>query len=238
MAAKFLKPFRFGKGASAFVSTRQASNIGYHCGDDPRKVTANRKALAKAVGFEFKCLVTARQVHGSKVAIVTSRSAGGEVRGADALVTKFPGLCLMVRTADCVPLLFYDPVSKIIGAAHAGWRGTALKIAVKTIMAMKKLGSKSKDIKVGIGPSICKYCYEVKKDVAVKFDHYICKGNKYFVDLKLENKNQLVKAGIRSKNIQISKVCTRCNADQFFSARSSRLPGRFGTGIMIPIRAL
>lgn len=233
MAREFLKAFRFGKGASAFVSTRQAGNIGYHCGDDPSKVIANRKTLAKASGFELKRLVTARQVHGNKVAIVTSRQAGKEIPAADALVTNSKGLCLMVRTADCVPLLFYDPVSKIVGAAHAGWRGTALKIAVKTIRAMQKLGSKPKNIKVRMGPSIGGCCYEVKKDVAVKFDHSICKGGRCFVDLKLENKDQLVKAGIRSKNVQMSKVCTKCNSERFFSARAGSPTGRFGTGIML-----
>ena len=233
MAAEFLRPFKFGKDVLSFVSTRSAGNIGFHCGDEPSKVTANRKALAKAAGFEFNRLVTARQVHGDKVAIVTSGSAGKEVADADALVTRSANLCLMVRTADCVPLLFYDPVSNIIGAAHAGWRGTALRIAAKTVCAMKKLGSEPKDIKVALGPSIGPCCYEVKKDVAVKFDHHICKGNRYFVDLKLENKDQLVKEGILSKNIQISDLCTGCNSDRFFSARAGGPAGRFGTAIAL-----
>ena len=233
MAAKFLKPFKFGKDVLAFVSTRSAGNIGYHCGDHPSKVAANRKALAKAAGFKFNRLVTARQVHGNKVAIVTSRSAGRQVRGADALVTNSSKLCLMVRTADCVPLLFCDPVAKVIAAAHAGWKGTAQKIASKTVKAMRKLGSKPKDIRVGIGPSIGPCCYEVKKDVAVKFDHYICKGGSYFVDLKLENNRRLIKAGVLRRNIRASNSCTKCGPKRFFSARAGNPKGRFGTGIML-----
>ncbi len=229
MAAKYLKPFKFGKGVLAFVSTRQAGNIGYHCGDDPSKVTANRKAIAKAVGFEFNRLVTARQMHGSKVAIVNSMSAGKEIRGADALVTKSSNLCLMVRTADCVPLLFYDPAAKVIAAAHAGWRSTALNVAAKTVKAMKKLGSTPKNIKVGIGPSIGPCCYEVGPEVSRKFG---LKG-KVKLDLQKENIEQLKVMGIRAKNIQISKVCTKCNSDKFFSARASNPTGRFGTGIML-----
>ncbi len=234
MAAKFLKPFKFGKGVISFISTKSAGNIGFHCGDERSKVAANRKALVKAVGFKIDKLVTARQVHGNKVAVVNSRSAGKEVRGADALVTKTSGLCVMVRTADCVPLLFYDPVKKVIGAAHAGWRGTSLKIAQKTVQAMVRLGSKPKDIKVGIGPSIGPCCYEVKKDVAVIFPLYICKGNRYFVDLKRENKDQLIEAGVPKSNIEVSGICTKDNCKTFFSSRASNgLTGRFGAGIMI-----
>jgi polyphenol oxidase len=240
MAAKFLKPFKFGKGVLAFISTKQAGNLGYHVGDDPKKVTANRKRLAKAVGFDIDSLTCGKQVHKNKVVVVTSKLRGkgsadwsSAINNTDALITKLPNTCLMINVADCVPLLFYDPVKKVIGATHAGWRGTELKIAQKTVRSMVKLGSKSKNIKVGIGPSISPCCYEVSKDVAVRFDHYICKGNKYFVDLKLENKEQLIKAGIPSKNIQTSKVCTKCSSIKFFSARAESPTGRFGAGIML-----
>jgi YfiH family protein len=240
MAAKFLKPFKFGKSVLAFVSTKQAGNLGYHVGDDHKKVTVNRKRLAKALGFDIHSITCGKQTHNNKVMVVTPKLKG---RGAldwnsafnntDALITKTPGICLMINVADCVPLLFYDPVKKVIGATHAGWRGTALKIAQKTVSSMVKLGSKAKDIKVGIGPSIGPCCYEVSRDVAMRFKSYICKGNKYFVDLKFENKDQLIKAGIQSKNIQSSKLCTKCNSDEFFSARVKTSIGRFGAGIML-----
>jgi YfiH family protein len=240
VAQKFLKPFKFGKDVLAFVSTKQAGNLGYHVGDDPKKVSANRKRLANALKFDIKVLTCAKQVHGNKVVIVTPKLKGkgslnwkSAVNDTDALITRYSDILLFIQTADCVPLLFYDSKKKVIGAAHAGWRGTALKIAKKTVKAMRKLGSKAKDIKVAIGPSIGPCCYEVGKDVAIRFKHYICKGNRYIVDLKNENKVQLIKAGIKAKNIQISDICTKCENKRFFSARKDKVAGRFGAGIML-----
>jgi len=229
MAAKFLKPFRFGRNVLAFVTTCQAGNLSLFIGDDPKKVTANRNKLAKALSIPPSRLISAEQVHKNKVAIIKRLPVS--LRSIDAMVTDQPGLCLMITTADCVPILLYDPRRKVIGVAHAGWRGTALKIAQKTVKTMqKKFGSKPKDINVGMGPSIGPCCYEVGPEVSRKFG----RSGKSHIDLCGENKSQLVKAGIPSRNIRIMDICTKCNSRRFFSARASKGPtGRFAAGIML-----
>lgn len=228
MAAKFLKPFRFGKGVLSFISTRKAGNLSFYTGDNRQRILRNRKLLAGALKIDPEQLISADQVHGNMVKMVGRKKAS--LKHVDAMVTNVPGRCLMITVADCVPLLFYDPRKKVIGAAHAGWRGTALNIAQKTVKSMLGFGSRPKDIKIGIGPAIGKCCYEVGPEVAAKF------GKKYRIhlDLQAENRQQLLNTGIPAGNIRIYKACTRCNSDSFFSARASLgSTGRFAAGIML-----
>ena len=228
MAAKSLKPFRFGKGVLAFVTTRGSGNLSLFIGDSAKKVINNRKRIARALNIPYNRLISAEQVHKDRLAIIKRLPIS--LRSTDAMITDLPGICLMLTTADCVPLLFYDPNKRVIAAAHAGWRGTALKIAQRTIKAMQRLGSSIKDIKVGMGPSIGPCCYEVGPEVARMFG---IKGRSN-LDLRKENKKQLIGAGILSKNIKISDLCTKCNSDTFYSSRASNgATGRFGTGIML-----
>jgi hypothetical protein len=228
MAAKLLKPFRFGKGVLAFVTTRDAGNLSLFIGDSAKKVIDNRKRIAGALNIPYNKLISAEQVHKDKVAVIKRLPVS--LRRTDAMVTDLPGICLMLTTADCVPLLFYDPKRKVVAAAHAGWRGTALKIAQKTVNVMRKLGSKPKDILVGIGPSIGPCCYEVGPEVSKRFG----KKGRVHIDLRMENKRQLIKLGIPSRNIRVSNVCTKCRCDKYFSARASKGPtGRFAAGIML-----
>jgi polyphenol oxidase len=238
MAAKFLKPFKFGKEVAAFVSTKQAGNISYNVGDDPKKVTVNRKALARSLNILIRSFTCAVQVHGGKVVKVTKSMRGkgaldikSAIKNADAMITNIPGICLLIQIADCVPLLIYDPKKKVIGAAHAGWRGTVKDIAGKTVKTMKKYyKSDPKDIYVGIAPSIGKCCYEVGPEVANEFGY---KG-RIKLDLKEENLSRLIKAGIPRKNVQISPICTQCSSKDFFSVRAAKgNTGRFAAGIML-----
>jgi YfiH family protein len=142
-----------------------------------------------------------------------------------------------------VPILFYDPKQKVIGAAHSGWAGTISKIARNTIDTMiKKYSSKPEDIIVSIGPAIGPCCYEVKLDVVEKVQTnlnkdkekiIITRNNKYYFDLCKANKLQLLSSGIPEENIEIAGVCTKCNNHLFFSARKAKKTGRFGAGIML-----
>lgn len=213
-------------------------------------VLNNRKFLAEQMGFQPNSYVFASQIHDKKVAIVHDDDKG---KGAfertsylcdiDAMVTNRKGICLVTQAADCVPILFYDPVRKAIGVAHAGWKGTVAKIPAEVVKTMvAEFGSNSKDILVGIGPSIGSCCYEVGNEVVelVKesfgnAEELILNNDKFFkpvFDLWKANKNSLIDAGVSEKNIEIASLCTKCHNNFFFSARAGD-KGRFGGFIML-----
>jgi len=149
---------------------------------------------------------------------------------ADGVITDLKGVLIGIEVADCVPLLMCDIKRRIIGAVHAGWRGTARSILRNTIRHMvDEFGSEACDIKIAIGPSIRLCSYEVDHDVftAIKIatgegDYYRQSGNKYFVDLAIANMLQAIKEGIPEENIWISEECTFCNPERFHSYRYSR----------------
>jgi hypothetical protein len=166
--------------------------------------------------------VTVKQVHGDNVLVVKSSSVG-EVK-ADAMITNQRGIGLVIRVADCVPIMFYDPTKNAIGIAHAGWRGTLKKIVAKTVAKMRdEFETNPEDLVIGIGPSICVKHYEV--DEAVLF------GAKGHFDLRAANKIQLEKLGV--KNIEIMPYCTYERTDLFYSYRREGKKGMITTGILI-----
>ena len=261
MAAKSRKPLNtllfenlsHIKGIRHFISTRNGGvskppfdtlNLSFNVSDDPKHVAVNRQILSSALGFNLELMTTAKQVHGNKVAVVTKATRGkgaidhgSALAGIDAMVTNVPGILLMIQAADCVPLLFYDPKQKVIAATHAGWRGTILKIARNTVSSMvKRFKSDPAYIYVGIGPSIGPCCYEVGRKVIREASKDLLKirnGKNYF-DLWKANKSQLIEAGIPASNIEVSKICTHCSSDIFFSSRAGGgITGRFGAGIML-----
>ena len=190
------------------------------------KVEKNRKKFFNQLGVGSSGLVTAEQVHGSRISVVTEKDAGRQKKGADGLVTRAKNLFLMVFVADCLPIVAYDPKKEIVGIAHAGWKGTTKKIASNLIEVFIKLGSNPKDILVGLGPGI-EFChYEVGNDVANKFaqaglGEAVLKSlsGKVLVDLKSANIKTLAKAGVTKNNIDASlKICTYEVGD-FFSFR-------------------
>lgn len=231
-----------------FVSSG-AKTIGFseEVGEDA--IRFNRRTLALAVGFDENRLVMGHQVHSANVSVVTAREAG---RGAmdkgsrlpdtDALVTAQVGICLMVLSADCVPILLYDPGCEVIAAVHAGWRGTAANIVRRTIEVMQSdFNCRVRDIRVGIGPSIGKCCFEVGEEVAGvfsgRFRDVVSDGRyvgKFQVDLWEANRLELLEAGVMGKNIEIAGMCTVCHPDHFFSyRRDGKTAGRFGAGILL-----
>jgi len=249
------------KGIGHFVSTRiggcsnppyDALNLSFNVGDAPKKVLKNRELLADTLGISLSSLTTAKQVHDAHVEIVTKGSRGkgatdykGAINAADAMVTDAADTCLMALLADCVPILFYDPSRKVIGVAHAGWKGTLRSVARDTVSVFRKdFGCSPKDIVVGIGPSIGPCCYEVGKEVVGQVENlfgakqgYIGKestSGKGCFDLWQANLRQLVEAGIPEENIETAKVCTCHHPDLFFSYRHENgRAGRFGAGIVI-----
>ena len=211
--------------------TLASLNIGMHRGDEPENVAENYRILGKAIGFDPEKLVLTRQIHTDVVRLVTKEDHNGFDHHAypqcDGLITNDPGTALVIFTADCTPILLHDPVTGAVGAAHAGWRGTAAGIAAKTVQAMcKAYGCKAENIRAAIGPNIGQCCFETHSDVpqamvdslGMAAQNYIWKnGEKHYVNLKEMNALWLKGAGVQ--NIEISDACTACRPDLFWSYR-------------------
>ncbi len=207
-------------------------NLGIHRGDDPACVAENYQILGEALGFDPGRLVATHQIHSDIVLSVGQGQWGtalveGASPDSDALITNAPGTALVVYTADCTPLLFYDPVTGAVGAAHAGWRGTAADIGTKTVRAMcAQFGCKMSNIRVAIGPNIGPCCFETDADVPAAMiealgdqakDCISQQGCKYYVNLKEINAQLLRRAGVT--HIEISQDCTACQCDRYWSHR-------------------
>ncbi|MGO4271460.1 peptidoglycan editing factor PgeF [Paenibacillus sp. TAF58] len=218
-------------------------NCGLHVNDVPEHVVRNRELLAEAVGQPFEAFTYAEQVHGNEVTIVSLQERGmgrtsreTAIQAKDGFITNEQGIVLCAQFADCVPLFFYDPVKRVVGLAHAGWKGTVLNISMATISLMTHtFGSQVADIRAAIGPSIRACCYEVDETVANRVNNVlkdvkaspeerqavmVDKGNgKYMLNLQELNRKLLRQAGILSSHIEVSQLCTSCSNDHFFSHR-------------------
>lgn len=239
-----------------FVSTRVGLHddvsftIGLNGFRPDEIVLRNREIIANSFGFKPTAYVFAEQVHGNVVEVIQPNHRGkGAFSKADALqhsdawITNHPNICLVAQAADCVPILFYDPVNKAIGAAHAGWKGTVNRIAGNVVKAMSsEYGTRPDDLLVGIGPSAGPCCYEVGHDVISLVNREFPRESQLLIsypnrektlfDLWRANAYVLVEAGVNNQNIEVAGLCTICNNDIFFSARC-RDKGRFGGAIMI-----
>jgi len=173
---------------------------------------------------------TISQIHFNKIVKYES----GTEKEADGIYTRELGIFIAIKFADCLPLALMDTKKKIIMVIHAGWRGTYLNISKKAVERFKDLGSNIENIIVTIGPHICKKCYEIKEDVAKKFDEkYLnIKDGKIYLDLSAANKRQLVEMGVPEKNIKDLNICTFENRD-FFSYRRDKVCGRNLGGLML-----
>jgi YfiH family protein len=215
-------------------------NTGHTVGDDPQAVEANHRLICQALGIEWGDVVSPHQVHSATVGIV-GREHRGQVRPeTDALVTGHPDVLLMLRFADCVPVLFHDPRQQVVGLAHAGWRGTVAGMVGATVQAMvNAFGCRPSDIVAGIGPAIGPCCYQVGDDVAVAFrdtPHLLrpAGDGHWYLDLWAANQEQLARAGVRE--VCMADICTACHTDEWFSHRAER--GRTGRwGALIGLRA-
>ena len=225
-------------------------NLGLHTGDEDAQVIANRQLFCQGVGVVAEDIVTAEQIHTDTVVLVTKEHIGkgakkyGEaIRATDALITNVSDIPLMLFFADCVPVLIVDPVQRAIGVAHAGWKGTIDKIAQKTVLAMQThFGTNPQQCLVAIAPSIGPCCYEVD-DVVInrlkgQFENWEqlarSNGQKWHLDLWQANCRQLEQIGVQGRNIVVSKVCTACNNQLFFSYRAENgCTGRMGAVIVL-----
>lgn len=201
--------------------------------DCPKDVAHNRQQLAAAFGATSEQFARLNQVHGTEV--ITVQQAG--IWEGDALVTSTPNILLAVGTADCYPLLLADPQSGVIGAAHAGWKGTVGHIAGRTVKAMEALGAKASCIQAAIGPGICGQRYQVGQEVAQQFkeqglgEHVLTSDDQVHVDLASANQAVLEQVGVQQ--IWQSGRCST-ESDFYSYRRDQGQTGRMWAVITLP----
>ncbi len=219
-------------------------NLSYKCGDEPDSVKRNRAIVASHFNIPDSRLFFPDQCHTNNVRVISLEN-NKDLSSTDALITNTPGVAIGVLAADCIPLMLFDPINKVVAVAHAGWRGTVGNIAGNCISVMsEKWGTNVKDVLVGIGPGIQMRNYEVGEEVVKEIaqlpieisSSLVLSGeeNKYFVDLQKVNFQLLCSLGIKEKNIDLMDLCTFSHRDLFFSARRDGFEtGRFGAVIML-----
>ncbi|MEJ7849461.1 MAG: peptidoglycan editing factor PgeF [Pyrinomonadaceae bacterium] len=207
--------------------------------DTSENIYENRRRFLNVFGGD-QTLATVWQVHGDGVKFVeTSKDAANSEEEFDALISKLPDVLVGVKTADCVPLLFGDPVNKAFAAVHAGWRGTVQSIAAKAVKKMvSAFGTDPAGLVCAIGPSATCKSYEIGQDVIDEFHASFSTGGKYFsptrdghalIDLHLANNDQLLGAGVSETNIFTAPLCTMERTDLFFSYRvEKKINGKTG----------
>lgn len=216
-------------------------NLSAHVGDEPERVNENLNRLHRALGLERSATVDASQAQADQVAIVTAQDRGTRIKGVDGLITNRRGVNLMLRFADCVPILLYDPAHHAIGIAHAGWRGTVNKVLTNTVNAMSEaFQTGARDLVACIGPSIGPCCYEIGADVQARVeqaypDSYallLRRNGSTHLDLWQANASQLHALGV--EQIDVAEVCTSDHTQDFFSwRRENANTGRFAALISL-----
>lgn len=203
---------------------RRDLTLGPHSSPNPM-VQINRVRFLAAIGAPGWPIMKLKQVHSGIVADIDDTSAANDAVEADAAITNLNGVILAVQTADCVPILVSDIEGSAVAAIHAGWRGTAARIAETTILRMReKFLIDSKNLTASIGPHIGVCCYEVGNDVVQTMANPAVfesrpEWAKPHLNLAAANRQQLLDAGLPAKNIEVSTLCTRCRADLFHSYR-------------------
>jgi len=204
-------------------------NLAEHVGDQPEAVAANRERFFQQTGLTV--LYYCHQIHSTFVIEVASntRAILDNPPEADGLVTTQREGALGVFTADCVPIFILDAATPAIGIAHAGWRGTLARIAVNTLTRMKALyGTLATNCQIHLGPSIQKCCYTVGTQLLTKFTKHFGNsvGRGTNLSLHVANVNQLLEIGVPGASISVSRFCTACRTDLFYSYRAEN--GRTG----------
>jgi YfiH family protein len=220
------------------VSTGECNslNLGFKRNDVRDNVIKNFEIISESVGIKPDNLVFSNQVHGTKLVVVDGKDRGkgftreSDITGVDGLVTVCPEVALVTFYADCVPVFLFDPVSKVAALAHSGWRGTVNEIAAAAVDLMcERFATHPSDIEAAIGPSINRCCFEVGDEVFEEFNSKLDWSKAFFVrnnngkwQLSLQGVIQrtLMNKGLLNEKIAVSRMCTRCNSDIFFSHRA------------------
>lgn len=224
-------------------------NLSSYSGDDADCVSENQERLADEINVSIENLYIPYQTHNDQIRIIdndflikSDLEKAKSLNGIDALITNQKDICIGVTTADCVPILIFDPVQHVLAAIHAGWKGTVARIAEKTIEKMTEhFDSKPQDLVAGIGPCISQKHFEVGDEVVDAFiqtgftitdiAYHNTESGKMHINLELANKLLLIEAGIDNKNIEVANLCTYSHPELFFSARRQTInSGRILTG--------
>jgi len=214
----------------------ESLNVSYSVGDTRENVDENIRRVSTALGSRPEDLFSAYQVHGRDVTIVEPDSSAEPRPRCDVLVTSSAARTLMLRYADCTPVLLADPRRRVVAAVHAGWRGSAVRAAGAAVAALRDaFGSRPADIVAGIGPAIGPCCYVVGQDVVEAFADRPDLFSNGRLDLWEANRQALVEAGVPSEQIEVAGVCTQCESERFFSHRANdgQPAGRFAALIRI-----
>ena len=233
------------KNIFAFTTTKQTFDdpAPRFTGDKEEEYIHNRSILSNVLKIPTVRLIFPRQTHSNRT-VEISEIPSNELQATDALITNKKGFCICVQTADCVPILLYDPKNVVVAVVHAGWRGTVRKIVDVTVKKMiQKYHSIPTELRAIIGPSIGPEVYEVGTEVVVEVKKNIPNAditlhknrlNKYHLNLWEANRQLLLKIGLNFNHIQISSECSFTNSDNYFSARREGIhTGRMVTGIML-----
>ena len=243
---------------TAFSSTRHGGvsegsygtfNVNGYCGDEPDHIAQNRKALCKLLQIKTDRLIMPHQVHGTGITQISKtffllsedirRSA---TEGIDALITNVPGVCIGVSTADCIPIIIYDPEHHAASVVHSGWRGTVANISEATVASMQRaFHSRPEALQAVIGPGISQKNFEVGDEVYDAFaeagypmEEIASREQRWHIDLWRCCQLQLEAAGIPAAQIQTVGICTYDHCDDYFSARRlGTQSGRILTGILL-----
>ncbi len=209
------------------TSTRASSPLRFE--SNPREeVLRARGKFYKDVGAWIEGAVCMSQVHGDHIERVGARDAGRVIADTDGLVTDEPHVFLTIASADCVPVVVYDPRRRAVGAAHAGWRGVLARLPEKVVARMgAEFGSRPEDLVAWTGPSITASCYDVLPERAAAFEQEFGsragvverRGEKLYLSLQTAVQVQLMEAGVPAGQIEISDACTACEPQLFFSHR-------------------
>lgn len=221
-------------------------NLGLHVGDQADDVLENRRRAAAALGADLGDMVFCDQAHGREVHVVSAADRG---RGAlslddaiaqtDALVTAEPGIALVIMVADCVPIVLYDPVARVLACVHAGWRGTVARVSEAAVAVMSALGASPQNVIAGLGPAIAPDRYQVGEDVVEAAGHGLGGAataevirpdgtGKWLFDLWTANRIVLREAGLADERISVAAIPTGSTGPGlFFSDREARPCGRF-----------
>lgn len=221
-----------GVSRGAFGGWNFAAGVG-EVRDTEQNVFENYEIAANKFGLHASDICRSYQAHTDYVMTVDGMHRGvGTVLpkfsfGVDGLVSATKDLLLSVRSADCVPILLYDPVHRICAAVHAGWRGTVSGIAVNAVREMQRHGCQAHDVLAAIGPCIGQCCYEVGTEVYGAFlqidscfaSCFVPSGDRFMLDLTRANTLFLMWAGVTETHVDICGMCTRCDENEWFSHR-------------------
>ena len=207
-------------------------NVSFVVGDDRENVLENINRIASVLGYTASDVVCSRQAH-----TTVCRRVGREQRGvgvflprfeepADALITDEEDVLLLVRCADCTPILLHDVKNNAVAAIHSGWKGTLSNVIASTVEKMKnEFGTRGEDITAAIGACISACCFEVGEEVAALFENagygrFINYSGKARIDLKAICRHQLTAQGVGENAVNVSEECTKCKSDVYFSHRA------------------